>query len=262
MAIILVATGIQIKSNPDPDDLFAGTNVNMGSSEDWPDLEGDLYLQRQNEPSLAVSTLNPRHLLAGSNDYRSVDSWESVGNLPGIPEEAAAGDAWLGVFKSYDGGQSWKSRLLPGYITDPQPEEGDSLKTFDAASDPTVRAGVDGLFFISGIAFKRGRNAPSVIFVCRYKDYNDTESGDSIRYIDTTIVDEGTSGQFADKPWIAVDIPRPGYPDGIVYLVYSTFLGDITKTVHNKIVFTRSIDRPTKRGCLHSMEKMGRRQRP
>jgi hypothetical protein len=239
---LLTATGIQTKSQDPGPTIFAGVNVNMASSKTWPDPDGDVYLQRQNEPSLAVSTLNPLHLLAGSNDYRSVDSWESVGNLPGIPEEAAAGDAWVGVFKSYDGGQSWKSKLLPGYITDPQPEEGDSLKTFDAASDPTVRAGVDGLFFISGIAFKRGRNMPSVIFVSRYKDYNDTESGDSIRYIDTTIVDEGTSGQFADKPWLAVDVPRPGYPDGIVYLVYSTFLGELSKTVHNKIMLARSID--------------------
>ena len=242
ITIILIATGIPLKSNPGPDDLYPGRNVNMSSSKEWPDPEGDVYLQRQNEPSLAVSTLNPLHLLAAANDYRSVDTWESQGNLPGIPEEAAAGDAWLGVFKSYDGGQSWKSKLLPGYVTDPQPEMGDSLKTFDAASDPTVRAGIDGLFFISGIAFDRERNGPSVIFVCRFKDYNDTESGDSIRYIDTTIVDEGTSGQFADKPWLAVDVPRPGYPDGIIYLVYSTFLGDITKTVHNKIMFSRSID--------------------
>ena len=242
IAIILIATGIPLKSNPDPDNLYPGRNVNMSSSKEWPDPEGDVYLQRQNEPSLAVSTLNPLHLLAGANDYRSVDMPDSVGNLPGIPEEAAAGDAWLGVFTSYDGGQSWKSRLLPGYITDPQVEVGDSLKGFDAASDPTVRAGVDGLFFYSGIAFDRLRNGPSVIFVCRFKDYNDTEIGDSIRYIDTTIVDEGTSGQFADKPWLAVDIPRAGYPDGLVYLVYSTFLGDIQKTVHNKIMFARSID--------------------
>ncbi len=242
IAIILIATGIPLKSNPGPEDLIAGRNVNMTSSKAWPDPEGDVYLQRQNEPSIAVSSLNELHLLAGANDYRSVDTWESQGNLPGIPEEAAAGDAWLGVFTSYDGGQSWKSKLLPGYITDPQIEVGDSLKEFDAASDPTVRAGIDGLFFYSGIAFDRIRNGNSVIFVCRYKDYNDTESGDAIRYIDTTIVDEGTSGQFADKPWLAVDVPRPGYSDGLVFLVYSTFLGDIQKTVHNKIMFVRSID--------------------
>ena len=111
----LITTGIPTKSNPGPDDLFAGRNVNMTSSKIWPDPEGDVYLQRQNEPSLAVSTLNPLHLLAGANDYRSVDTWDTVGRLPGIPEEAnAAGDAWLGVFTSYDGGQSWKSKLLPG----------------------------------------------------------------------------------------------------------------------------------------------------
>ncbi|UCC40777.1 MAG: exo-alpha-sialidase, partial [Candidatus Aminicenantes bacterium] len=222
--------------------LVAGRNVNMTSSKAWPDPDGDVYLQRQNEPSIAVSTLNPLHLLAGANDYRSVDTWESVGELPGIPEEATAGDAWLGAFTSYDGGESWKSKLLPGYITDSAPEFGDSLKGFNAASDPTVRAGIDGLFYYSGIAFDRIRKGASVIFVARYKDYNDTESGDSIRYIDTQIIDEGTSGQFADKPWMAVDIPRNGHPDGLVYLVYSVFLGDITQTTHNKILFARSPD--------------------
>ena len=83
---LFITTGIPTKSNPDPDDLFAGRNVNMSTGwSAWPDPEGDVYLQRQNEPSLAVSTLNPLHLLAGTNDYRSVDTWESVGDLPGIP---------------------------------------------------------------------------------------------------------------------------------------------------------------------------------
>jgi len=237
----LITTGIPTKSNPGPDDLFAGRNVNMTSSKIWPDPEGDVYLQRQNEPSLAVSTLNPLHLLAGANDYRSVDTWDTVGRLPGIPEEAAAGDAWLGVFKSYDGGRSWKSNLLPGYLPG-SGEVGDSLRGFDAASDPTVRAGIDGLFYYSGIAFDRKRKGSSVIFVARFRDWNDTESEDSIRYVDTTIIDEGTSGQFADKPWLAVDVPRPGYPDGFVYFVYSVFLGDLQKKIRNRIMFTRSTD--------------------
>ena len=241
----LIATGIPTKSQfstqNNEEGLVAGRNVNMTSSKEWPDPEGDLYLQRQNEPSLAVSTLNPLHLLAGANDYRSVDTWESQGQLPGIPEEATAGDAWLGVFTSYDGGQSWKSKLLPGYLPG-SGEVGDSLRGFDAASDPTVRAGIDGFFYYSGIAFDRKRKGSSVIFVARFRDYNDTESGDSIRYVDTKIIDEGTSGQFADKPWMAVDIPRLGYSNGFIYMVYSIFLGDITKTVHNKIMFTRSTD--------------------
>ena len=48
-----------------------GRNVNMVAGTQWPG--GDPHLQRQNEPSIAASTRNPLHLLAGSNDYRTVD---------------------------------------------------------------------------------------------------------------------------------------------------------------------------------------------
>src|SRR5512137_496445 len=82
----------------------AGENVNMVSGVEWPG--GDPFLQRQNEPSLAVSSANPNHLLAGANDYRSVD----VKFVPGATKMAA--DAWQGVFKSYDGGVTWKSYLM------------------------------------------------------------------------------------------------------------------------------------------------------
>ena len=83
-----------------------GRNVNMVSGTEWPD--GDPFLQRQNEPSIAASTRNPLHLLGGSNDYRTVD-------LPGpAASDEETGDAWLGLFKSFDGGQRWTSTLLPG----------------------------------------------------------------------------------------------------------------------------------------------------
>src|SRR5690348_15971877 len=49
----------------------AEQNINMVAGRDWPN--GDPYLQRQNEPSLPVSTRNTLHLLAMANDYRSVD---------------------------------------------------------------------------------------------------------------------------------------------------------------------------------------------
>ncbi len=49
----------------------AGDSVNMVSGTGW--TNGDPFLQRQNEPSLAVSTRNTLHLLGGANDYRSVD---------------------------------------------------------------------------------------------------------------------------------------------------------------------------------------------
>src|SRR5215470_5130197 len=81
-----------------------GVNVNMVSGTTWPD--GDPFLQRQNEPSIAVSTRNPSHLLAGANDYRTVDLSLAIND--------EVGDAWLGLFKSFDAGQSWRSTLLPG----------------------------------------------------------------------------------------------------------------------------------------------------
>src|SRR5215831_14704826 len=125
-----------------------GQNVNMVSGTKWPG--GDPFLERQNEPSLAVSMRNPVHLLAGANDYRSVD----IPN-PNSPDER--GDAWLGVFKSFDGGATWGSTLLAGYPQD-QSAAGmaSPLHGLSTAADPTVRAGTNGLFYYSGIAYNRG----------------------------------------------------------------------------------------------------------
>src|SRR5512135_3273301 len=67
--------------------LASGPNINMVSGTSWPG--GDPFLQRQNEPSMAVSSRNPLHILAASNDYRTVD-------LRGL-DVGQTGDAWLGV---------------------------------------------------------------------------------------------------------------------------------------------------------------------
>src|SRR5512134_706397 len=101
-------------------------NVNMVSGTGWPG--GDPFLQRQNEPSIAASTRNPLHLLAGANDYRTVD-------LPGLPNSGEVGDAWMGLFKSFNGGATWKSTLLPGYPQDTSAEGTASpLKAYTAAA--------------------------------------------------------------------------------------------------------------------------------
>jgi hypothetical protein len=229
-----------------------GQNVNMVSGTDW--STGDPFLQRQNEPSVAVSTRNNLHLLAGANDYRAVD-------LPGILGIDARGDAWLGVFKSFDGGLTWKSTLLPGFPLDSSTAGRSSpLFGFQAAADPTVRSGPAGIFYYSGIAFNRtpANNALGEVFLARFIDNNNRENGDptvtngsltnitptdSIRYLGVTPIASGTSGQFLDKPWLAVDVPRNGNtctisytnPDGSsgtqtipaarVFLSYSMFTG-------------------------------------
>ncbi|MCK4785478.1 MAG: SBBP repeat-containing protein [Desulfobacteraceae bacterium] len=118
---------------------------------------------------------------------------------------------------------------------------------------------MSGLFFTSGIAFNRIENGRSAIFIARYIDNNTQAMGDmdSIKYLGVNIIDEGTSGQFADKPWIAIDAPSnssdpvqieyPGLenqpiPRFNVYIVYSIFLGDSPSGDHSKIMFARSTD--------------------
>jgi hypothetical protein len=221
-------------------DIAVGENVNMVTG--WRMPGGDPYLQRQNEPSIAISSVNPSHLLAGANDYRTVDI-----PFPDAPSKAA-GDAWAGVFKSLDGGRTWQSTLLPGYPqdtsaggaasplrtcrTDPPPPGTTAPVPVKcvAAADPVVRAGTDGLFYYAGLAFTRDSLA-SKIYVARFLDGNDKENGDTgadlgptdpIRYKGASVLASGAAtsspfcppgaatGQlvFLDKPWIAVDVPR------------------------------------------------------
>jgi hypothetical protein len=245
----------------------AGQNVNMVSGTKWP--TGDPFLQRQNEPSMAVSTRNPLHILAGANDYRSVDL-EQV-----LTGGAETGDAWLGLFKSFDGGYTWQSTLLPGcpYAIGQCKDSGAlSLGNYQAASDPVVRAGTNGMFYYAGLAFDRATatsaSSISTIFVARYNDLNNNEQLDPITYIDTHIVASGNSSQFLDKPSMAVDIPRAGaatcsftahepgvgpnggtlavrqsFPAGSIYLAYTDFLaGTKSNATPTHLMITHSTD--------------------
>src|SRR3954471_8196950 len=235
-----------------------GQNTNMVSGTQYPG--GDPYLQRQNEPSVAISTRNPRHILAGANDYRTVDL--PVADV--LPGSEVTGDAWLGVFKSFDGGQTWTSTLLPGYPQDTTAVGFASpLKGFKTAADPTVRPGTNGTFYYSGIAFNRGTNV-GVVFVARYIDLNNKENGsavqgkDAIAYLGAATVDHGTAGQFLDKPTIAVDVPRGNatctfqvpqggttvsqtIPAGNIYLAYTVLVGNDIN-IRTKLYVARSTD--------------------
>lgn len=237
LALASVATNAQ---GPVP-----GQNINMVSGVTFPG--GDPFLQRQNEPALAVSTRNPLHLLGGSNDYRAV-------NIPGNSSSGSTGDAWLGVFKSFDGGATWTSTLLPGFPQDTSAQGTSSpLHGLSTASDPLVRAAPAGMFYYSGIAFNRGTNLGDV-FVSVYIDLNNVENGDPIQYVRTVAVDSGTAGQFLDKPWLAVGLPTGGtctlqvpqgnttvtqtVPAAPVYLLWSRFTGSTS----TKIMFSRSLN--------------------
>src|SRR5579872_1394993 len=243
----------------------AGQNVNMVSGTGW--TNGDPFLERQNEPSITVSTRNSAHLFGAANDYRSVD-------LPGLLGIDERGDAWLGVYKSFDGGLTWQSTLLPGFPLDGSLEGlASPIHGRQAAADPLVRAGSNGLFFLTGLAFDRGSSPPSKVFITRFIDLNNKENGDAtsengsltnlaprdpVKYIDTHIIDTGSANRFLDKPWVAVDIPRSRatctisanqdgntvtqkIPAGAIYVTYTAFT--TVGTVQNsQILFRRSMD--------------------
>ena len=237
--VLIAAVGIPTKThyaqeNGEVEVFMAGRNVNMVAGITLPG--GDPYLQRQNEPSLAVSSRNPLHLLAGANDYRTVNMAIVGEELPGI-EEIAAADAWLGVYTSYDGGESWKTTLLPGF---PQDASNSPLKAYTTAADPWICAGTEGRFYYSGLAFNRG-GKDSAIFVARFEDTNDKEGGDTIEYRGVKIVATGNAGQFVDMPRMAVDVPR-GANNDIVFLVYTVFVGNLEKNIRSKMYCTRSTD--------------------
>lgn len=233
--------------------LIAGQNVNMVSGTTWPD--GDPFLQRQNEPTIALSTRNLLHMAAGSNDYRTVD-------LPGLPEGRTTGDSSLSFYTSYDGGDRWTSTLLPGYAQDMSAlGQASPIFGYEAFADPVIRSGINGLFHYSGIGFNRGFEAPSAGFVATYMDLNNDERGGTIHYVGTAVYDENLDGSsFIDKPWIAVDLPRPGAnhetlhvntPDGIVdqavecgniYVAYARIQGEDSAAVRSQIMFTVSED--------------------
>lgn len=275
LALVIAATipsfkSMQWNSLAQSTGLIAGRNVNMVSGTDYPG--GDPWLNRQNEPSIAVSSRSSFRLFAASNDYRSlnVDPDEA---LPGQeiianPEDR---DAWIGVYQSHDGGQSWSSRLLPGYWVlyegnNNEPSspllqyDEDGNPVFTAAADPVVRAGTNGLFYLSAIAFNRAHREGNVVFVSRYIDRNDIENADTIHYWDTNIVWQGEDDEFIDKPWIAVDSPHgvgqtitvdgQEIPKSNVYLAYTVFTESAasnsgsaeSSTLQGKIFFQRSTD--------------------
>ena len=160
----------------------AGANVNViaGTGAD-----GDWTLQRQNEPSIACSSRNPRNCIAGANDYRTVDiPFPAVG-------ERVTGDAWLGWYTTKDGGLSWKTRLLPGFPQDSSTVGLNSpLRGYGAGADPIIRPGTNGLFYYGGLVFDREEGGGSAIFVARFIDNNNQEgtAGEPIDYLGASIV--------------------------------------------------------------------------
>jgi hypothetical protein len=277
LALAFSALAIHAQQGPPPLSVTPNVNVMSGVTDQF---VGDKFLQRQNEPVIGVSTLNPDHLMAAANDYRTVDmaldagtgesgqsgdSGEGAlarrsGTAPRVarngrtrarfpPAGATAAEAWMGVYFSYDRGKHWTTGLLPGHPFDTSSTGLSSpIYGYAAATDPVMAVMTAGRFALAGVAFTPG--GQSAMFVSNWRDTPIVEGKHSIVALGTHIVVQlgsaSSNGVFTDKPALISDVNRTS-PDpeacGPLYLAFSIFDGVTSNgNFRTKLMFTRSLD--------------------
>jgi hypothetical protein len=198
-------------------------------------LKGDGYLQRQVEPTIGASTLNPDHMLAFFNDYRAVDVVEGdvglgEGELTTVALKAAklllppslsstiprlelippisGAEAWIGGSRSYDGGYTWSGFFLPGAPPELYDNEfplGEGVTLPDVSTNAPIfgmEAATDPVLACGPcgtfyLAFVAfTRGGESKIAVARYRDTNAIEGGDTIQYEGMTVIESGNNAEF------------------------------------------------------------------
>ncbi len=218
-----------------------GTDVTIascGSDATTPGAGGDGGGNRQaNEPSVAINPNHPKVIVAGANDYCTVQT---------------VGDAWMGFYVSKDGGRTWKNSLNPGYPTDTS-AEGQASPIFGragAAGDPIMDWDNQDRFFYGGISFNRTLTNESGLVTPANGDVIvstwqlDPATPLGLDYLRTVIVGQGSSGRFPfagrfnDKPSLVVDKWSGSPNEGSVYVSWTMFPG----SGQNQVLFSRSAD--------------------
>ena len=179
--------------------------------------------RQQNEPSAAIDPRSPNVVVAGSNDYCTVEG---------------AGGTWTGFYTSTDSGSTWANSLLPGYPTDTSPEGLASplhQRGITNTGDPVQAWDTEGRLFYMGNAFNRALPQNGSVWVATYDQ-------DAARYVRTVIVGSAgpaLNGRFNDKTSLEVDRGVNSPFRGNVYGAWSLFQG---LNGNNSILFTRSTD--------------------
>ena len=221
--------------------VVPGTNVNMVSGTRFPG--GDPYLQRQNEPSGAVSTRNPLHLLAGANDYRTRGPARALRS--DARREDERGRLGRAVQVDRRRHRPGRARCCPAIRRTPRRTEWLRPIKATAGGHRSVRARRHQRAVLLRRVWRSiaASNKPSTIFVARYMDLNNREAGDPIAYLDTRLVDSDAGAASSTRPRSpptsrapdrpADDQPRrrrrasstQTIPAGNVYVAYSAFTG-------------------------------------
>ena len=261
LVALVGAVSLSLIAHAQNGEIRAGRNSNMNPGI-TNELIGDPFLQRQVETKHAVSVINGRMVVALANDYRTVDYATDSGFgeglfafLPGLWSlrkyvAQAPPDAWLGLYRSIDGGVSFVNGLVPGFPTDTSPLGlSQPWSGLAAASDAAIAADAAGHFHGAGLFFNRGGRG--IIGYFRLTNFND-ESRLPIRFdaglskaIETTSAT--ANGRFADLPSMIWDAHEPktgskgqGGGCGHIYLGYTLFTGAPTNNA--AIKFTKSTD--------------------
>jgi hypothetical protein len=200
-------------------DATPGSYVRYDGGTDATMLACSTGRRTQNEPSVAVDPLNPRVVVAGSNDYCA-----EIQN--------GSGNVWAGYYRSTDGGTTWANSLVPGYPAyasaagTASPTHGSCA----AAGDPTQAFDGEGRLFYGFICFNRAKPTNGSVYVVTYDQ-------DGARYLRTVRVDRGTPsvwGLFQDKINVTTDVAS-----GRVYVLWAQYPG---QSGNNTLHFARSTD--------------------
>jgi hypothetical protein len=170
-----------------------GTNVRV--NQECTNQSGAAFLGRgqgQNETAVAVNPKNPRHLLAGQNDYRRGDG--------------ACGADW-----SYDGGRRWGSELAPLSFT--APGFTGARRYWDASGDPSVAFDSSGEAYLFCLAFNRGAPFDAINIFKFFVSFGPSPSATLVG--PTTVpVAEFDSDYPASRPAAATASPSRGPTSG------------------------------------------------
>ncbi len=235
------------------------TDPDCASHPDWQNAwrYGDIFLQRQVEPSLAVSSRNPDHLLTAFIDYSAVEVaddqglgetvaanwWGRVGQWlarllwrsPAASEPRSlalgTGEAWIRLSWSVNGGATSTPFFLPGAPWDGSNagRQAEFYQRATGASDPVVVAAPNGDFHVIFMAFRRGD--VNFMMNARFRDLNtpDDPARHSLAFLGFSTLASGnnsTWGTLHDKPHALV-VPDAGAPAGYaLYVSFTLFNGN------------------------------------